>query len=117
MRYPNLRYGSPDEMRFYAQGMTVKDLAKRLRRSERSVNEWLAGTRKVPWWIPEILRLQHMAHREMMQQMRMTPVRKQLGIVSGSVAEFKVPDARKSKNDAQNNAASPLNSQKIVSVA
>lgn len=97
MRYPNLRYGSPDEFRFYAQGMTVKDLAKRLRRSERSVNEWLAGKRKLPWWIPEIMRLQHLAHCEMMQQMRITPVRKQLGIVSGTVIEFRQPAAQKSK--------------------
>lgn len=97
MRYPNLRYGSPNELRFYAQGITVKDLAKRLRRSERSVNEWLAGKRKMPWWIPEILRLQQIAHRDMMQQMRMSPVRKQLGIVSGTVIEFRQPAARKSK--------------------
>jgi transcriptional regulator with XRE-family HTH domain len=100
MRYPNLRYGSPDEMRFHAQGLTVKKLAKRLRRSERSVNEWLSGSRKVPWWIPEILRLQHIAHCEMMHQMRMTPVRKQLGIVSGSVLTFPTPKAKQKKINA-----------------
>src|SRR3990172_3645456 len=93
MRFPNLRYGSPDDLKFYAQGMKVKELAKRLRRSERSVKDWLSGAKKVPWWIPEILRLQHMAHCEMMHQMRMKPARKQLGIVSGNVLKF--PTLRK----------------------
>lgn len=40
MRYPNLRYGNPEEMRFYTQGLTSKEIAKHLRRSERSVNGW-----------------------------------------------------------------------------
>ena len=117
MRYPNLRYGSPDELRFYAQGSTVKELAKRLRRSERSVKDWLSGERKIPWWIPEIMRLQHMAHCEMMQQMRITPVRKQLGIVSGSITEFKAPGARMSNDAPQSETENTLDTEKDISVA
>lgn len=88
MRYPNLRYGNPEGIKFYAQGMTVKELAKRLRRSERSVKDWLSGAKKVPWWVPEILRLQHQAHCEMMRQMGMAPVMKQLGLVTADVLVF-----------------------------
>ncbi len=32
MRYPNLRYGNPTELRHYAQSVPVKDLARQLRR-------------------------------------------------------------------------------------
>ncbi|AYQ38546.1 MULTISPECIES: hypothetical protein [Burkholderia cepacia complex] len=38
-------------------GRTVADVARELRRSERSVTDWLSGQQRVPWWAPEILRL------------------------------------------------------------
>ena len=106
MRYPNRRYGSPDEMRFYAQGIPVKELAKRLRRSERSVHDWLAGNRKIPWWIPEIMRLQHLAYCEMMRQMGIQPTMKKLGIVNGTVLAFpnaNQKNANKVSDDEQTN--------------
>lgn len=34
MRYHNLRYGNPHEFAYYVQGMPIKDVARRLRRSE-----------------------------------------------------------------------------------
>ena len=89
MRYPNLRYGNPNELVYYAQGITVKDLAKRLRRSERTLRNWMTHREKMPWWAPEILRLQQMEHREMMRQMGIRPAAKQLGLVSGTVFQFK----------------------------
>ncbi|WP_348533504.1 helix-turn-helix domain-containing protein [Herbaspirillum sp. 3R11] len=48
MRYPNLRYGNPNEFAYSVQGVPVKDVARRLRRSERSVKNWLNGWRYVP---------------------------------------------------------------------
>lgn len=91
MRYPNLRYGNPNEFAYYVQGVPVKDVAKRLRRSERSVKNWLQGKEKVPWWIPELLRLQQMEYEHSARHMNMTPVRKQLGIVGADVIEFTAP--------------------------
>lgn len=88
MRYPNLRYGNPNQLAFYAQGIPVKDLAKRLRRSERSVKDWLDGKKKVPWWVPEIVRFQHIEHYERLRQMGMTSQRGKLGLVSADVIDF-----------------------------
>jgi hypothetical protein len=88
MRYPNLRYGNPNEMAYYAQGVPAKDLAKRLRRSERSVNDWLAGKKKVPWWIPELLRLQRMEAVERHRQMGFGKLQPKLGIVTGDVIQL-----------------------------
>lgn len=88
MRYPNLRYGNPTEFQFYVQGVPIKDIAKKLRRSERSVKDWLEGKKKVPWWVPEVLRLQHGEHQERLRQMGITGYRGRLGLVSAAVIAF-----------------------------
>lgn len=96
MRYPNLRYGNPTELQYYAMTIPIKDLAKRLRRSERSVRDWMTGTKKVPWWVPEILRLQKMETDARMYEMRMKPVMQRLGVVTpdAQVFEFPIPRVR-----------------------
>jgi hypothetical protein len=81
MKYPNLRYGNPQAMHHYAQGIPLKQLAHKLRRSERAVSDWLKGTKKVPFWVPELLRLQAMEHDHIIYQMGIQPLRKKLGIV------------------------------------
>ena len=88
MRYPNLRYGNPNEFAFYVQGVPVKDVARRLRRSERSVRNWLEGKEKMPWWIPELLRLQQFEHDQRARHMNMQPVRRQFGIVGAEIITF-----------------------------
>jgi hypothetical protein len=69
VRYPNLRYGNPTEFAFYAVGVPLPDLARRLRRDERTVRDWLTGRTRVPWWVPEIMRLKRLEadlrHRQM----------------------------------------------------
>lgn len=74
MRYPNLRYGNPTEFAHYAMGIPLEDLARRLRRDQRTVRDWLTGRRRVPWWVPEILRLKRMEgdlrHRQMFGESR-----------------------------------------------
>ncbi|MFI4938964.1 MAG: hypothetical protein ACHP7O_01245 [Burkholderiales bacterium] len=69
MKYPNLRYGNPQELQHYAQGMPIAELAKRLRRSEKCIKNWITQKQKTPYWVTELLRLQAMEHREMMRQM------------------------------------------------
>lgn len=114
MRYPTLRYGNLYEFQYYAQGIPVKFIAKQLRRSERTVQQWLAGTRKMPWWVPEILRLQHMEHQARMYQMNIYPVRVKLGLVTGSVIAFPVTGKPSdnagltpSLSDAENTGTAP----------
>jgi len=72
MRFPNLRYGSPDELRHYAAGIPVDELARQLRRDPRTVRDWLDGRRRVPFWVPELLRLRH---AERCQQLRRIGIR------------------------------------------
>jgi len=69
MRFPNLRYGNPTEFAYYAMGRTHAELARALRRDERTIRDWLSGRAKVPWWVPEIMRLKRieadLRHRQM----------------------------------------------------
>lgn len=88
MRYPNLRYGNPTEMAYYAMGVSVPDLARRLRRDERTVRDWLNGRTRVPWWVPEILRLKRMEAELRHKQMGMGTLAPALGIVSADVIEL-----------------------------
>lgn len=99
MRYPNLRYGNPEEFRYYVEFLPPDEdrlqlLSRRLRRDERTIRDWLSGRSKVPWWVPEIMRLQKMEHAERMRQMNMTPIVRNFGIVRGEVIEFGDPTQR-----------------------
>jgi hypothetical protein len=90
MRYPNLRYGNPEELRYYAQGTPTRDLARRLRRDERTIRDYLSGAQRVPWWIPELLRLQHAEHMERLRYMGMRPHKTGLGTVNtAGVVEYR----------------------------
>ncbi|WP_211474318.1 helix-turn-helix domain-containing protein [Collimonas humicola] len=82
MKYPNKRYGNPTTFAYYSMGLSVPELAKRLRRSERTVRDWLSAAKKLPWWVPEILRLQHLEKDLQLRQMNIQPVRVKLGLVS-----------------------------------
>lgn len=91
MRYPNLRYGNPEELRHYAMAYeSTAQLARVLRRSERSVRDWLSGAARVPWWVPEILRLKKMEHDQLVFQMTGRRTLARLGIVE---ADGEVLDA------------------------
>lgn len=85
MKYPNRRYGNPTAMAHYAlwYGSTA-ELAKALKRSERSVTDWLSGKTRVPWWVPEIMRLQKMEHDQMVYQMTGRRVAARLGLATAS---------------------------------
>jgi predicted transcriptional regulator len=69
MKQPNQRYGNPNEMAFYVQGRPIESIARELRRTERSVRDWLSGRQRVPWWVPELLRLRELEHNLRLQQM------------------------------------------------
>ncbi|QGZ37776.1 hypothetical protein IP92_02947 [Pseudoduganella flava] len=93
MRYPNLRYGNPTELAYYAMGVPLRDLARRLRRDERTVRDWLSGRQRVPWWVPEILRLKRLEAELRHQQMGFGSLAPHLGIVGADVVEL--ADVRK----------------------
>jgi len=91
MRFPNLRYGNPTELRHYAQGMPISDLARQLRRSERTVSNWLTEQQRVPFWVPELLRLRNMERAVQLRRMGIAQYSTRLGVVAGAVIEFKTP--------------------------
>lgn len=106
MRYPNTRYGNPEELKYYSQGMSIKELAKQLKRSEKSVKQWLSLEKKVPYWVPELLRLRHMEKDLVMRQMGFGEQRLKLGLVVGDVIQFTRDRSRSSLNNARSTASS-----------
>ncbi|MDP3671725.1 MAG: hypothetical protein Q8R69_18790 [Telluria sp.] len=109
MRYPHLRYGNPNEFAYYAIGIPVKDMAKRLRRSERSVKDWLSGKKKMPWWIPELLRLQRMESVERSRQMRMTPIIKRHNLPTAKIVNFRI----RNKTEVKQRTPEPVQAVKL----
>jgi hypothetical protein len=109
MKYPNLRYGNPNEFAYYVQGIPLDSVAKRLRRSQRSVKDWLSGTQKVPWWIPELLRLQSMECAHRTYQMNMGRLPAKLGLATASLLNFPAAAARRrpAVNDAHYHGQPP----------
>lgn len=96
MRYPNRRYGNPAELKHYAMAFDLKDLARLLRRDERTVRDWLSARRPVPWWVPEILRLKRMEAVERHRQMGFDQLPASLGVVRADVIELaRRPDTTK----------------------
>jgi hypothetical protein len=82
--------------------MGVKGLAKHLMRAEKTIQNWITGKKKMPYWVPELLRLQDFEHREIMRQMNIPALRAQLGVVtaSASIRPFR-PTVRNPEYDAQ----------------
>lgn len=95
MRYPNRRYGNPTELAYYAMFQPLPELARRLRRDERTVRDWISGRTRVPWWVPEILRLKRMEaelrHRQMFWAMPDKKPLTKLGVVTGTGALVEPP--------------------------
>lgn len=91
MRYPNLRYGNPNEFAHYVQGIPLPEVAKRLRRDVRTVRDWLSGAKKIPYWVPELVRLQHMEHQNRLYEMNMRPTMLRLGIVTKTATIYEFP--------------------------
>jgi hypothetical protein len=94
MRFPNLRYGNPTEFAYYAMGRTHADLARTLRRDERTIRDWLTGRAKLPWWVPEIMRLKRLELVERQRQMfgadAAAQVHAQLGVVQPGAAVLRL---------------------------
>lgn len=95
MRYPNLRYGNPTEFAYYAMGVPLADLARRLRRDERTVRDWLSGRTRVPWWVPELLRLKRLEADLRHRQMGMGALPTRLGVVDADVIALAPQDDKK----------------------
>jgi len=85
MKYPNLRYGSPDELRYYATGIPLADLARQLRRDERTVRDWLNSRRRVPFWVPELLRLRNEERTSQLRRMGISRGLHRIGLTNGKV--------------------------------
>jgi len=69
MKSPNRRYGNPDEFAYYVVGVPIKTIARELMRDGRTVRDWLSRRRKIPYWVPELLRLRDDARAAMVYAM------------------------------------------------
>ncbi|MYM67284.1 hypothetical protein GTP45_10625 [Pseudoduganella sp. FT55W] len=97
MRYPNLRYGNPTEFAYYVMcyGDDIPAVARLLRRDERTVRDWLSGRQRVPFWVPELMRLRRFETDVYMRQNshRRAPA---LGVVTHEAQlEIRRPDVKK----------------------
>ena len=91
MKYPNQRYGNPQEFVFYCRGKPINIIAKQLKRSTKTIERYLSGKTKIPWWVNEYLRLADAEHNLRLQYMTNKKVLSRLGIVRGELIEFKQP--------------------------
>jgi hypothetical protein len=92
MQYPNTRYGNPEEFEYYAQGLSNRELAKQLKRSEKIISLWRKGDVKMPWWVPEIMRHRHFERIDRMRQMGMKIPTKQLPLFKNNVLPFRLEE-------------------------
>lgn len=46
-------------MAYYTQGLSIAEISRQLMRDESTVRRWLGGRCKIPYWVPELLRLRH----------------------------------------------------------
>jgi hypothetical protein len=101
MRYPNQRYGDPAHLAYYTQGWSINQISKFLKRDEKTIKNWLNGKSKMPWWVPELLRLTAKEKHEQLRYMGVNTVLAKLGVVNGEVLEFKPMDETRFKNAAK----------------
>ncbi|WP_293781269.1 hypothetical protein [uncultured Oxalicibacterium sp.] len=88
MKYPNTRYASIDQLLYWKRGLSEKDLAKHLKRSKKTIENYLSGREKIPWWVPEILRLQEYEYQN---RMRMMNIRKEKTRLTGESNVLQFP--------------------------
>jgi len=63
----------PAELQHYAQGVPLKYICKSLGRSQRTVTDWLNGTKPIPCWAIAVLRLEVLEHELKLGQMGIKP--------------------------------------------
>lgn len=57
MQDPSKRWANPAEFDYWAKVYTVKILSKKLKRTPRTIRDWLRGARPIPAWTVAVLRL------------------------------------------------------------
>ncbi|MFA9273415.1 MAG: hypothetical protein ACEQSE_00955 [Candidatus Aquirickettsiella gammari] len=94
MKYPHQRYADHTHFQHYAAGWSNKALAKHLKRSERTIKDWLSGAQKVPFWVPELLRLERYEKHHQLNSMGINQKLAKLGMVHGHVINFPTAKAQ-----------------------
>lgn len=94
MRYPNLRYGNPTEFAYYVlcMGNDLHAVARMLRRDERTIRDWLSGRQRVPFWVPELMRLRRF-EADVISRRNSYPLPATLAVVSES-GQLHRPDVK-----------------------
>ena len=92
MKHPNSRYGNPLEMAFYRRGLSDEELAHYLHRSTKTIERWRTGREKIPFWVPELLRLREFEYQQRMHQMGIVKEKSRLGLMKDNVLTFRLND-------------------------
>lgn len=69
------RWANPSEFDYWAKVYSTRELARRLRRTQRTIRDWLSGKRPIPAWAIEVLRL-HELEAEAYRQRLYYPLHK-----------------------------------------
>lgn len=66
---PSRKWANHAEWCYERQGLPMKALTRKLRTSQRTINDWDVGLRPVPHWAPEVLRLQRLESAGYLRQL------------------------------------------------
>ena len=62
------RWGNANEFRYYCRGLPTRTIATIVRRTERTVRDWISGNRPTPAWAVELVRLRELERQHVLQQ-------------------------------------------------
>jgi hypothetical protein len=63
------RWGNANEFRYYCRGLPTRTIARMVRRTERTVRDWIKGHRPTPAWAVELVRLRELERHELLRQL------------------------------------------------
>jgi len=66
---PSRKWALHSEWCYERQGLSFKALARKLRTGRKTLNAWDVGTRPVPHWAPQVLRLQRIESASYLRQL------------------------------------------------
>ena len=62
------RWGNANEFRYYCRGLPTRTIARMVRRTERTVRDWIKGHRPTPAWAVELVKLRELERKDVLRQ-------------------------------------------------
>lgn len=90
---PSRKWATHAEWCYERAGYSLKALSRKLRTGSKTLNAWDMGTRPVPHWAPQVLRLQRIESAGYLRQLRRPDPRNESKAVTALVAAPSVGSA------------------------